>query len=113
MDSLSRSLGSAVVLPLSFLLSTIFNVRRTENSSYALSTTLLLQLCNLNLDVFIICPQYELYVSPKQAFKPDESVSSTRTQFDRQAKGVVVDNCLILPEIELTRPPQRERSQFA
>ncbi|KAG9219857.1 hypothetical protein CCMSSC00406_0009604 [Pleurotus cornucopiae] len=109
MDSLLiRSLGSAVVLPLSFLLSTIFNVRRTENSSYALWTTLLLRLCDIRLDVFIICPQYGLYVSPKQNFRPNESTSSTRTQSDSKAKGVFVDNCLILPEIHLTRPPSEK-----
>ncbi|KDQ23154.1 hypothetical protein PLEOSDRAFT_162818 [Pleurotus ostreatus PC15] len=93
---------TAVLLPLSFLLSTIFNVRRMEDSSYALWSTLLLQLCDVNLDIFIICPQYALYVSPKAKFRPDDSFSSTLTEADNQAKGVVVDNCLIIPEIRLS-----------
>ncbi|KAF9497002.1 hypothetical protein BDN71DRAFT_658434 [Pleurotus eryngii] len=100
----SKFWRTAVLLPLSFLLSTIFNARRLEDSSYALWSALLLQLCDTKLDVFIICPQYALYVSPKAKFRPDDSFSSTLTAADNQAKGVVVDNCLIIPEIRLTRP---------
>lgn len=94
-----------MLLPLSFLLSTIFNIRRLEDSSYALWSALLLQLCDTRLDIFIICPQYALYVSPKAKFRPNESFSSTLTEADDQAKGVVVDNCLIIPEIRLARLP--------
>ncbi|KAF4607532.1 hypothetical protein EYR38_001604 [Pleurotus pulmonarius] len=101
----SKFWRTAVLLPLSFLLSTIFNIRRLEDSSYALWSALLLQLCDNRLDIFIICPQYALYVSPKAKFRPDDSFSSTLTEADNQAKGVVVDNCLIIPEIRLARPP--------
>ncbi|KAF9493663.1 hypothetical protein BDN71DRAFT_1064050 [Pleurotus eryngii] len=94
----------AVLLPLSFLLSTIFDVRRMEDSSYALWSALLLQLCDMRLDVFLICPQYALYVSPKAECGPNDSFSSTLTQADGQAKGVIIDNCLIIPEIRRTQP---------
>ncbi|KAF9497007.1 hypothetical protein BDN71DRAFT_1445382 [Pleurotus eryngii] len=40
--------------------------------------------------------------------RPDDSFSSTITEADNQAKGVVVDNCLIVPEIRLKQPSVRK-----
>ncbi|KAG9219879.1 hypothetical protein CCMSSC00406_0009626 [Pleurotus cornucopiae] len=101
MDTLwSDFWATAVLLPLTFLLSMLFNVRRTEDSSYGLWSALLLQLCGNRLDIFVLCPQYRLYVPRHPNNQPADADTSMITTSDGQARGVIVDHSLILPEIQ-------------
>jgi len=80
------------VISLALVHSMVYNPRRLETISYALSIVFLQHLIKGNEDVFLICPQFPLYVSPK-----DNDPSPDVTMSDSQARGVYVDQVLLLP----------------
>jgi len=74
-----------------WLASLTYNSRRLETIGYALSVLFLQQLIAGPEDVFLICPQFPVYISPRDA-EPDPDV----TLPDSRAKGVHVDVTLLL-----------------
>ncbi|KAJ8509491.1 hypothetical protein ONZ45_g8348 [Pleurotus djamor] len=96
-----RECGRSVYASILFALSTRYNVCRLENSSYATWNTILSQLCSKDPSLFLICPQYGLYVSPRDPTDEDTSIASFATAADSKARGVYVDNTIILPTFDL------------
>jgi len=90
---LNRSFKVAAipVLWLALIRSLTYNSRRLETIGYALSVLFLQQLIAGAEDVFLICPQFPVYISPRDA-EPDPDV----TLPDSRAKGVYVDVTLLL-----------------
>jgi hypothetical protein len=68
-----------------------------ETIGYALSILFLQQLIEGNEDIFLICPQFPLYVSPG-----DKDPGPDVTMPDSRAKGVYVDQVLLLPRASQT-----------
>ncbi|KAJ8495813.1 hypothetical protein ONZ45_g12683 [Pleurotus djamor] len=98
------SSAKSFYLSIAFALSSTYNKRLVENSSYATWNAILVRLCKNHPELFLICPQYGLYVSPNDqmdAADADASFDSVRTTADSQAKGVFVDNSIILPALEV------------
>ncbi len=85
------------MLSLALIHSMIYNSRRLETIGYALSIAFLQQLIAGDEDIFLICPQFPLYVSPR-----DEEPSPDVTMPDPEAKGVYVDHVLLLPRASQT-----------
>src|SRR5260221_10700050 len=82
----------ATMLSLALIHSMTYNSRRLETIGYTLSVAFLQQLIADDEDIFLICPQFPLYVSPR-----DEEPSPDVTMPDPKAKGVYVDHVLLLP----------------
>ncbi|KAJ8482992.1 hypothetical protein ONZ45_g14760 [Pleurotus djamor] len=93
--------AKSIIVSIVYSLSSKYNVRRLEDSSYATWNAILFRLCQKHPDVFLICPQYGLYVSPKDPTNADTSFDSYQTTADNQASGVYVDNSIILPTLAL------------
>ena len=87
----------AVVLSLVLMGSMKYNTRRLEAVGYAFSVLFLQQLIAGHEDIFLICPQFPVYVSPR-----DKEPSPDATMPDSGARGVYVDNVLLLPRASLT-----------
>jgi hypothetical protein len=83
------------MLSLAVINSMLYNPRRLETIGYALSIAFLQQLMMGNEDVFLICSQFPLYVSPK-----DKEPSPDRTLPDSEAIGVYVDHALLFPSAQ-------------
>jgi len=90
MDSLAYFI--LTMLSLALIHSMTYNSRRLETIGYALSLIFLQQLITGDEDAFLICPQFPLYVSPRDDH-PDPDVTTP----DPEAKGVYVDHVLLLP----------------
>ena len=78
-----------IVLSLAVLSSMMFNPRRLEAIGYSLCV-LFLQV--LIADVFLVCPQFPIYVSLQ-----DTNINPHNTLPDSRARGVYVDTALLLP----------------
>jgi len=87
----SSSIFVAIVLSLAVLSSMIFNPRRLEAIGYSLSVLFLQVLIAGHEDVFFICPQFPIYVSPQ-----DTNLNPDNTMPDSRARGVYVDTALLL-----------------
>ncbi len=87
----------ATLLSLALIRSMAYNSRRLETIGYALSILFLQQLIEGNEDIFLICPQFPLYISPR-----DKDPSPDVTMPDSGAKGVYVDQVLLLPRASQT-----------
>jgi hypothetical protein len=87
----SSSLFIAIVLSLAVLSSMMFNPRRLEAIGYSLSILFLQVLIAGHEDVFLICPQFPIYLSPL-----DTNLNPNNTMPDSRAKGVYVDTALLL-----------------
>ncbi|KAJ8503060.1 hypothetical protein ONZ45_g11190 [Pleurotus djamor] len=98
------SVVKSIYVSIVFSLSTRYNVRRLENSSYGTWNLILSRLCKQDRQLFIVCPQYGLYVSSKDPTNADTSTATFSTTADSAAKGVIVDNSIIIPEVELREP---------
>ncbi|KAJ8509492.1 hypothetical protein ONZ45_g8345 [Pleurotus djamor] len=92
---------ASIYSSLLFALSTRYNSRRVEDSSYATWNAILFRLCSCYPDGFLVCPQYGLYTSPKDPTNADTSIDSIVTTADGEARGVQVDNSVILPTLEV------------
>lgn len=110
-ESLSASLFVAIVLSLALIKSMVFNSRRLEALGYSLSVLFLQVLIADYEDIFFICPQFPIYISPldQENTDPDDTIP------DPGARGVYVDTALLLarctrPE---TNPPVSIASTFA
>ena len=79
--------------------STLYNPRRTEDSSYSRWSVILAELYGGHREIFIPCPQYGLYVSPTERFRPSDLDDSFMTTADRHARGVYVDLVVLLPRV--------------
>ena len=88
----------ATLLSLALIRSMIYNSRRLETIGYALSILFLQQLIDGDEDIFLICPQFPLYVSPK-----DKEPNPDVTMPDPGAKGVYVDQVLLFPRASQTK----------
>ena len=86
------SLFIAIVLSLAVICSMIFNPRRLEAIGYSLSVLFLQGLIAGHEDVFFVCPQFPIYVSPQ-----DTNLDPDTTMPDPRARGVYVDTALLLP----------------
>jgi len=86
------------MLSLALIHSMVYNSRRLETIGYALSIVFLQQLIAGDEDIFLICPQFPLYVSPR-----DEEPTPDMTMPDSEAKGVYVDHVLLLPHASQTK----------
>ena len=93
-----------LLLALAFVHSSRFNTRRTENSGYGLWSIVFLGLIRDHLDLFIPCPQFGLYLSPKEkefydSLGDEDNTGniSLDTIPDNKARGVYVDLSILLP----------------
>ena len=75
----------------------VYNSRRLKTIGHALSIVFLQQLIAGDEDIFLICPRFPLYVSPR-----DEESSPDVTMTDPEAKGVYVNHVLLLPRASQT-----------
>ena len=87
----SISLFIAMVLSLAVLSSMMFNPRRLEALGYSLSVLFFQVIIAGYEDIFFICPQFPIYVSPQ-----DTNLDPDNTMPDSQARGVYVDTALLL-----------------
>jgi len=99
----SASLFIAIVLSLAVLSSMRFNPRRLEAFGYSLGILFLQVLIAGYEDVFFICPQFPIYVSPK-----DSNLNPDKTIPDSKARGVYVDTALILARCTRVRTGTRD-----
>ena len=83
------------MVSLAVIHSMIYNSRRLETIGYALSVAFLQQLINGDEDIFLICSQFPIYVSPK-----DKDPNPDTTMPDAEARGVYVDHALLLPRAQ-------------
>jgi len=97
----------AMMLSLALIHSMTYNSRRLETVGYALSILLLQQLITGNEDIFLICPQFPIYVSPK-----DKEPSPDVTMADSSARGVYVDHALLLPRASQTEGNRKLSETF-
>ena len=104
MESLAYFIVS--MLSLALIHSMVYNTRRLETIGYTLSIVFLQQLIAGHEDIFLICPQFPLYVSPR-----DEEPSPDVTMPDPEAKGVYVDHALLLPRASQTEGNRLKLSQ--
>ncbi|KAJ7241741.1 hypothetical protein C8J57DRAFT_1726509 [Mycena rebaudengoi] len=74
--------------------SMFYNSRRLETLGYAVSVALLDSFIGDGKDVLLICPQFPVYVSVRDA-DPARRI----TMPDRLAKGVYVDHAVLLPRL--------------
>jgi hypothetical protein len=69
----------------------MFNPRRLEAIGYSLSVLFFQVLIAGYEDIFFICPQFPIYVSPQ-----DTNLDPDNTMPDSRARGVYVDTALLL-----------------
>ena len=87
----SISLFIAMALSMAVITSMIFNPRRLEALGYSLSILFFQEIITGYEDIFFICPQFPIYVSPQDTnLNPDSTIP------DSQARGVYVDTALLL-----------------
>src|SRR5258708_15242632 len=86
----SLSLFITIVISLAVITSMMFNPRRLEAIGYSLSILFLQALIAGHEDVFFICPQFPIYISPLDNLDPDNTMPDSR------ARGVYVDTALLL-----------------
>jgi len=88
----------ATLLSLALIPSMIYNSQRLETIGYALSILFLQQLIEGDEDVFLICLQFPLYVSPN-----DKDPNLDVTMSDAGARGVYIDQVLLIPRATQTK----------
>jgi hypothetical protein len=99
----SASLFIAIVLSMAVLSSMRFNPRRLEAFGYSLGVLFFQVLIAGYEDVFFICPQFPIYVSPK-----DSNLDPDKTMPDPKARGVYVDTALVLARCTSVRTGTRD-----
>src|SRR5258708_19786892 len=70
----SLSLFITIVISLAVITSMMFNPRRLEAIGYSLSILFLQALIAGHEDVFFICPQFPIYISPLDNLDPDNTM---------------------------------------
>jgi len=83
---------TSMTLSLALERSMKFNSRRLETIGYAFSVLFFQYLIAGHEDIFLICPQFPVDVSPRDSTNPDTTVP------DAKAKGVYVDLSLLMVE---------------
>lgn len=80
-----------------------YNPRRLEDAGYPLWTLHLTESIEDLRDVFLVAPQYRIFKCSKLLPRPADGDSSMTTVTDSKARGVIVDNCLLMAELHPTQ----------
>jgi hypothetical protein len=94
-----QDLNTSVYLAIKLAKSVVFNVRKTEDSSYGIWANQFIQLLEANLDIFVINPQLNIYSSSQAVgmsgtADPDATFATTA---DPEARGVYPDLAVVVP----------------
>ncbi|KAF8996608.1 hypothetical protein BDQ17DRAFT_1411686 [Cyathus striatus] len=83
---------------LTALNSYFYNPRRTEDFTHPLWAEIMAHLCRASPSL-LPTPQFRLYVSPRDFDLPTDANFSFSTQSDSEAKGVITDFCVLIPNL--------------
>lgn len=90
----SASLFVAILLSLALIKSLYYNPRRLEAIEYSFSILFFQLLVAGYEDIFFICPQFPIFISPLD--ETEEAQDPDKTMADPEARGVYVDTALVL-----------------